>query len=162
MWRMTWRAFSARPYSTGVPPQENEAAAPSQPPSHARLTWPPWPPRAASPPSPHTPAQPPKPRLTWPPFPQRPASPPFPPAPLRTDPPAAAAGAGEAPFAALLSFCTGDKFAVMGKLANLNHNAYAARHGYDFVQGSAETMPHMHFIEPPVWLKAGHGLATTG
>ena len=49
-----------------------------------------------------------------------------------------AASAGEPPppppFAALLSFCTGDKFAEMGRLASLNHNAYAARHGYDFVK----------------------------
>jgi hypothetical protein len=92
-------------------------------------------------------------RATWPPWPPRPAFP-------QTGPPVVGAGAGESPFAALLSFCTGDKFAEIIKMANLNHNSYAARHGYDFVKGSDETMPYMHFLEPVMWLKAAWGLDT--
>lgn len=61
------------------------------------------------------------------------------------------------PFAALLSFCAGKKFADMAKLVNLNHKAYAARHGYDFIEGSDEVMPHMHFFKPREWLKGGWG-----
>lgn len=64
----------------------------------------------------------------------------------------AAAGA---PFAGIVSFCHGLKFAEMGKWALLSHKTYAARHGYDHFVGNEDVLPHMHFLEPFAWLKAG-------
>jgi len=98
-----------------------------------------------------SPAQPPQPvRLTWPPFPSRPASSLSPHAQPGPVPSAATAGAAEAPFAGLVSFCFGEKFAEMGNMATLNHNAYAARHGYDFIKAGrvlrASTRPTLNIL----------------
>jgi hypothetical protein len=62
------------------------------------------------------------------------------------DPPAVTPAPKAAPLVALVSYCHGPKFAEIGKWATLNHKSYAARHGYDFIQGDDQLMPHMHFM----------------
>uniref|UniRef100_A0A7S0SWE8 Glycosyltransferase n=1 Tax=Mantoniella antarctica TaxID=81844 RepID=A0A7S0SWE8_9CHLO len=59
------------------------------------------------------------------------------------------------PFAGLLSFCHGPKFEAMESWTSRNHREYARRHRYDVFQGDDNILPHMHFLEPFAWLKAG-------
>ena len=57
-------------------------------------------------------------------------------------------------FATVFSFCVGEKFMNMSELVLHNHRSYASRHNYEFIEGSPESMPHINFIWPTVWLKA--------
>ena len=115
---------------------------------------------------------------SWPPFPSHPPRPAFPPQPDAAGAAAAAAEGAAAAAAAmaasvkeaaaanaqgsvagsevgLVSFCHGRKFQELGKWATLNHIEYATRHGYDFFKGNEQVLPHMHFLTPFAWLKAG-------
>mmetsp|Transcript_23111 Transcript_23111/g.37110 ORF Transcript_23111/g.37110 Transcript_23111/m.37110 type:complete len:401 (-) Transcript_23111:27-1229(-) len=100
---------------------------------------------------------------SWPPFPPHPT---FPPQPsveassigAASESSTAAVAAKlpvAAPYAGIVTYCHGPKFKDMGKWATLNHREYAKQHGYDSLQGDEHTLPHMHFLTPLAWLKAG-------
>jgi len=58
-------------------------------------------------------------------------------------------------FAAVMSFCHGEKYEDIGHLSYINHKAWAKTNGYDFVQGNEHIMPHLYFMSPFAWLKPG-------